>query len=379
VVRYFIFVTLISLTYSFTIFSKDLLSFNKFKDEIVYWQDLLNEELITDADFVNKKKELLDSISIIKVNNNVELKEKLIAWNVFFKDLYNKSLINEEEYTLKINDSTKYIVPNFKIKNKTDLKEQLKFWKNILEENIISKKQYENEKSKLLNIQITKDSEINPQTNQKLSKLEALLEDELITNEEYEIKRRAILDGSNISNNIKDFSCIKNYSNKLNKRNVDKVMCFCINNVSFTVNYFITQTKNPKNICGSRKAITYGYYLNNGGDEFHNKNSIGVGEIIKISEEEIETWKNNIIKEKEKKRKTFTQPKKEWNRDRCFRDRSNKLICPNKRIVPNYFSERQRCVRDRNNNMNCFNTCIMVRDRNNNMVCSYEIYGWRRK
>ena len=131
-VRNFIIVTIISLTYSFTTFSKDLLSFNKFKDEIVYWQDLLSEELITDTDFINKKRELLDSISKIKVNNNLELKEKLIAWNTFFKDLYNNNIINEEEYTLKINESTKYIVPNFKIKNKTDLKEQLSFGKIFL-------------------------------------------------------------------------------------------------------------------------------------------------------------------------------------------------------------------------------------------------------
>ncbi len=408
-VKNFIFVTIISLTFSFTTFSKDLLSLNKFKDEIVYWQDLLSEELITDTDFTNKKKELLDSISKIKVYNNLELKEKLIAWNTFFKDLYNNNIINEEEYNLKINESTKYIVPNFKIKNKTDLKEQLKFWKNIFEEKIVSKKQYENEKSQLLNTKIseevkknkfvlyckdktgkvfhrdtslydscgsmeeiskkeynstksTKKDEIvtsnnnlkiNTHKKQKLEDLERLLEDELITNEEFQIKRRQILDQPNISY-IEDFTCIKNYTNKLNKKNIDKVMCFCLNkfsknNVKFTVDYVITRSTAQVNICQNKKAISYRYYLNNGGHEFHNNNSIGVNKKIVISkeEEDIESWKNKVLKEKNQ----IYSPRK-LERSRCYRDRNMKLNC-------------DRLPRQSN--------CIMVQDRNKNMVCKCEL------
>ena len=95
---------------------------------------------------------------------------------------------------------------------------------------------------------------------------------------------------------------------------------------------------------------------------------------MKISKEEIETWKNNIIKEKEKKRKIFTQPKKEWSRDRCFRDRNNNLDC----LYERKRMERDRCYRDRSNKLICHNRfrpreCIYVRDRNKNLVCSYEL------
>ena len=103
---------------------------------------------------MRKKKDTLNSISKIKVNNNVELKKLLISWNFFFKNLYNNKIITKSDYEVKLPESTKYIVLNFEIKTKDDLKEQLTFWKHAFDNSIVNESQYEKEKIKLLNIKL---------------------------------------------------------------------------------------------------------------------------------------------------------------------------------------------------------------------------------
>jgi hypothetical protein len=227
----------------------------------------------------------------------------------------------------------------------------------MLIQNIISNKQYEIEKSKLLNIEIVEDSEIKIQTNQKLIELDKLLEDELITTEDYEIKRRDILKEHHSFSSIKDFGCILNYTNKF-KKNISKVMCFCMNSSNYSVSYVISNSTIKNNICQGKIAIPYQYYINNSDNEFHNKNTTGIGEKLYPSKEEIEKWNKERNRKKTERKKNIKESKKlKKNNDNLFRsytpyDKCNVKDLANKRI---------RCG------------CTLVRDRNNNLVCHWEL------
>ena len=301
--------------YSLNLYSKNFLENDDLKDELLYWKYLLNEDLISADDFLQKKKDTLNSISKIKANNNVELKKLLISWNSFFKNLYNKNIITKSDYEVKLQESTKYIVLNFEIKTKDDLKEQLTFWKHAFDNSIVNESQYEKEKIKLLNIKLQNNLKIDPITAERINKLKSLYEKNLITKDEYEIKRRAILNNKKISNNLKDFACIKNYSNKISKKKVETKMCFCLSEKE--AYYVIERTFSQKNYCKNNKLISYGDYLDLEGHYFHNEDSIGVGEMGEIlTKEGIANWKNKMrikkleqeLQNEKNKNSTLTRP-----------------------------------------------------------------------
>ena len=167
----------------------------------------------------------------------------------------------------------------------------------------------------MLNIKLKNNLKIEPITAERINKLKSFYENNLITKDEYEIKRRSILNNKNISNNLKNFACIKNYSKKIGKKKVKKKMCFCLSEKEA---YYVTErTFGKKNFCKNNKLISYGDYLGLGGYNFHNEDSFGVERVVeKFTEEGIANWKNKMrikklkqeLQNEKNKNSTLTRP-----------------------------------------------------------------------
>ena len=317
-------------------FSLDLREGNELTKELEYWKNLFDEDLISELDYKNKQTEAFKLLSIIYAKDNIELEKNLTDWNLFFENLFKEKLIAEEEYIKKLNSSTKYIKTKYKIKTRDDLTLQLKFWKTMLEKRIINEIQYLYLKDELLKLKLI---EISEEKRTKISKLESFYNSGLITKNEFEIKRREILDDTKKPNNIHKYGCIKNYTNKLNKKNINKVMCFCINSSTFNVSYVI-QFPDQINQCQNKRQIPYSYYLQKGGHEFHNAKSFGVGSTINLKAEDIELWNK--------------QRKKIIVKKRIKNDRIKRSLRTN-RIKRSLRTIRNRCSgwrKDEDGNMN---------------------------
>jgi len=283
-------------------------SFNseEIQEQLTYWKELYEENLITVNDYYNKKISILYVNANFNVDNNDELKNHLVFLKNFFQMLFDKELITKEELDHKIKTILDNIQINFSVKNKEELKTQLQFWKSLLLEGIITEELYALRKDSLLNTKFEKEIlntklekeiviKVDKITQEKLDKLSSYLKRDLITKEEFEEKKKELLDSVRDSTKLSNYACFKNWEGPTNVSQ-DGMVCFCLRPDS-TVYYNLVH-KSPSSIlkvCGERKTINYGDYLAFGGRPVDNENSKPIGgQFNHITEVDIANWKNEL-------------------------------------------------------------------------------------
>ena len=99
----------------------DIRVFNaEIQEQLTYWKDLYDENLITVNDYYNKKRSILYVNANIKVYDNDELKNHIVSLKNFFQKLFDEELITKEELDHKINTILDNIQINFSVQNKEE-------------------------------------------------------------------------------------------------------------------------------------------------------------------------------------------------------------------------------------------------------------------